>query len=89
MKTNNVGVTFTHNEPSVLTLEEKVLRAKIRVAEREAEFQQKRALRLENSIKTEENPAKVAAAEVELGLAREAAAKWGAALAELQVLSVN
>jgi len=89
MNRNNVGVSFTHNEPSTLTREEKALRAKVRAAQRELEFQRGRVRRFEAELEASTNPVRRAAAGAELDLAREAVGKWEVTLTELQTGAVN
>jgi len=88
MKRNNIGVFATHNAPSELTREEKVLRNKRRALERELTHQRSRLLRFEGDAKTP-NPVRRAAAEAECELARQRVSECEVALTELQSGMVN
>ena len=89
MNDKRVGIFTTHNEPSTLTREEKVARAKRRMLVREAEEMAYRLSKFEAALEATSDPVKQATLEAQITLAKQRIASSEEKLAELTVGVVN
>jgi len=89
MVDRRVGVLTTHNEPSTLTHEEKVVRAKRRRLTREIDIMTGRLAKFEAMLETTQDPVRQATIQAQIKLTSQWIVSSEEMLAELAVGVVN